>query len=407
MNQLLIGDCRHLLLTFPDNYFDSCVIDTPYELGFMGKAWDKTGIAYDVPTWQQVRRVLKPGAYLLAFGGSRTYHRIASAIEDAGFEIRDQIMWVYGSGFPKSLDVSKAIDKAAGAERAVVGNAQDVNGRVRAEEANAGHSSGFGTYQGARTITAPATAGAQQWAGWGTALKPAHEPICVARKPLEKGLTVVANVLKWGTGALNVDGCRVMHLSEADRQESEAKNQHNGRPYKPGLFDISSPRTNYEAAAGRWPANLIHDSSDEVVALFPQTATAAMKPGTIQQPTAGAAFGKEKQRVKEGRAADAGSAARFFYCAKASTAERGPGNDHPCVKPQALLRYLARLVTPRGGRILDHYTGSGSGPLAFTAEGFSWVAMDLDPHNIAIAESRLAIQRSEMGLFASAAHSVR
>jgi hypothetical protein len=194
------GDNREVLKTYPDNHFDSIVCDPPYELGFMGKAWDSTGIAYDVAMWRECLRVLKPGGHLLAFGGSRTYHRMACAIEDAGFEIRDMIAWVYGSGFPKSLDVSKAIDKAAGVEREVVG-VRTLTGTAASSSAHVGNLGG-GSGVGASkevSVTAPATPAAERWQGWGTALKPAHEPIVVARKPLSEG-TVAANVLKWGTG---------------------------------------------------------------------------------------------------------------------------------------------------------------------------------------------------------------
>ena len=193
---LLKGNCLELLKTLEDNSIDSIVTDPPYELGFMGKSWDASGIAYNVELWKQALRVLKPGGHLLAFSGSRTYHRMVVAIEDAGFEIRDQIMWIYGSGFPKSLDVSKAIDKAAGAERP--------NRTVETGGKSGSHENPTRHVTNART---PATPEAQQWQGWGTALKPAHEPIVVARKPLIG--TVASNVLEWGTGALNIDGSRV------------------------------------------------------------------------------------------------------------------------------------------------------------------------------------------------------
>ena len=202
--KLLHGDCRDQLATIPDNSIDAIVTDPPYELGFMGKSWDASGIAYNPTVWTECLRVLKPGGHLLAFSGSRTYHRMAVAIEDAGFQIRDQIMWVYGSGFPKSLDISKAIDKAAGAERAVVGTAKGArNGN--------GNNNDYGDFgsatSGEYSVTAPATAEAEVWEGWGTGLKPAHEPIVLARKPLVG--TVAENVLRFGVGGLNIDGCRV------------------------------------------------------------------------------------------------------------------------------------------------------------------------------------------------------
>jgi SAM-dependent methyltransferase len=202
---VLHGDCREVMRTMPDNSVDAIVTDPPYELGFMGKSWDSTGVAYDIKVWQECLRVLKPGGHLLAFGGSRTYHRLACAIEDAGFQIRDQIMWVYGSGFPKSLNISKAIDKAVGAEREVIGTRRGVvkgtGGRYN------WHTDSEDTGQTIISDTIPTTAEAKEWEGWGTALKPAHEPIVMARKPLDG--TVANNVLTHGVGGINIDGSRV------------------------------------------------------------------------------------------------------------------------------------------------------------------------------------------------------
>ena len=204
LNSIIHGDCLEVLMTLEDNSIDSIVTDPPYELGFMGKSWDSTGIAYNVELWKECLRVLKPGGHLLAFGGTRTYHRMACAIEDAGFEIRDCIQWLYGSGFPKSLDVSKAIDKKLGAERKTVGLKPYTNdGSIRGNSYNKG---GYERVQ--LPITAPATPEAKQWEGWGTALKPANEPIVLARKPLSEK-TIAENVMKWGTGGLNIEGCRI------------------------------------------------------------------------------------------------------------------------------------------------------------------------------------------------------
>ena len=203
-----VGNCIDLMSELPDCSIDAIVTDPPYELGFMGKSWDASGIAYNVEVWRQCLRVLKPGGHMLAFGGSRTYHRLACAVEDAGFEIRDQIMWVYGSGFPKSLNISKAIDKAAGAKREIIGESK------YSQPAKSGHHGGllgdhinFTNERYTPLITASATAEAKEWEGWGTALKPAHEPIVMARKPLDG--TVANNVLTHGTGGINIDGCRV------------------------------------------------------------------------------------------------------------------------------------------------------------------------------------------------------
>ncbi len=423
--QILHGNNLDILPTLADNSIDSIVTDPPYELGFMGKKWDSSGIAYSVELWQQCLRVLKPGGHLLSFGGTRTYHRVAVAIEDAGFELRDSIAWLYGSGFPKSLDVSKAIDKNNGevgrllrftewmrttgltskqidqatetnmgghyltaksqpaiptrrlwsklrplcgqvpdwvdelverieAEREVVGQ-KIVNG----EEGTAGgYQNGIASVRGSDisiqrqiNITAPSTDAAKEWEGWGTALKPALEPITVARKPLVG--TVAENVLQHGTGAINVDGGRV--------------------------------------EGGRWPANFIHDGSEEATDLLKDSA-------------------------------------RFFYCAKASKADRdagldgshskqmdesrkqgNPGGDnprnrgvqertnfHPTVKPTDLMRYLCRLVTPPNGIVLDPFNGSGSTGCAAVLEGFQYIGIEREAEYIAISEKRIQARSKQV-----------
>ena len=361
---IVSGDCRVVLPTLEAGSFDSCVTDPPYGLSFMGKAWD-----HGVPGesfWREVLRVLKPGAHLLAFGGTRTFHRLTCAIEDAGFEIRDCIMWIYGSGFPKSLNLD----------------------------------------------------GERQ--GWGTALKPAWEPIIVARKPLAG--TVADNVQRFGTGALNIDGCRV---ETADGYADNAVTQ-----------GINTARTSYAPAgarrtfapsqAGRWPANLIHDGSEEVIALFPQSdgqasAVSGGEPSTKTRNVLGL-YNERAAAVPRG---DTGSAARFFYCAKADRADREEGcerlpmrsageatggrkegsaglnspragasrgngarNHHPTVKPTDLMRYLCRLVTPPGGHVLDPFCGSGSTLKAARLEGFRATGIELSPEYAAIAEAR-------------------
>ena len=336
------GMCLDVLKTFPDNSFDSIVTDPPYGISFMGKKWD-----YDVPSveeWAECLRVLKPGGHLLAFAGTRTQHRTAVRIEDAGFEIRDMIAWVYGSGFPKSLNVSKAIDKDAGAER------ETVKAGTRSDA----------------SITAPATEDAKKWDGWGTALKPAMEPITVARKPLTG--TVAANVLEWGTGAINIDGCRVEPTGESRERVSEASQD---RRYTEagGTNFAALPGTRGGAPEGRWPANLIHDGSEEVAGIFPNS--------------------------KDG---GAGSAARFFYCAKASKADRGEGNDHPTVKPTDLMRYLCRLVTPPGGKTLDPWVGSGSTGKAAILEGFDFTGIERDIGSVETARRRIGEVASKANL---------
>jgi DNA modification methylase len=412
---LLHGDSRVRLRELADCSVDSVVCDPPYELGFMGKGWDASGVAYDVELWGEVLRVLKPGGHLLAFGGSRTYHRLACAVEDAGFEIRDQIMWVYGSGFPKSLDVSKAIDKAAGAERQVVGYSKGV--AVSADDNRHGgiNRGAVGIKQTAVDVpvTAPATAEAQRWQGWGTALKPAHEPVVVARKPLVG--TVAGNVLEWGTGAINIDGCRV---ATNDRFGGGAKG-------------TSGFAAGYEhdgwtqgSSEGRWPANLIHDGSDEVLTLFPELGKSTG--GRIGKKSMGNVTNVPAGQYEAGDPGygDSGSAARFFYCAKAGKKERNAGldgmperavsedyrpnddgsndlssrrhgkttpraNHHPTVKPITLMRYLCRLVTPPGGLVLDPFLGSGTTGIAATLEGFDFVGIEQDAEYLTIAEARI------------------
>lgn len=341
--ELAHGDCIEVMRTMPDNSVDAIVTDPPYGLAFMGKKWD-----YDVPSeaiWRECLRVLKPGGHLLAFAGTRTQHRMAVRIEDAGFEIRDMIAWCYASGFPKSLDVSKAIDKAAGAERKVI-----QQGERSAARPVVADQSGGKAYRlaGDASITAPATDAALQWQGWGTALKPALEPITVARKPLVG--TVAANVLEHGTGALNIDGCRVEPTGESRERVGEASQD---RRYTEagGTNFAATPGVRGGDPAGRWPANLIHDGSEPADLL--------------------------------------GEAARFFYCAKASKADRGAENIHPTVKPTELMAYLVRLVTPPGGLVLDPFMGSGSTGKAAVLEGFRFIGIDMTPEYVAIARARI------------------
>jgi DNA modification methylase len=418
---LHLGDCLDTLRGMPDNSIDSIVTDPPYGLSFMGKRWD-----YDVPSveiWAECLRVLKPGGHLLAFAGTRTQHRMAVRIEDAGFEIRDMIAWVYGSGFPKSMDVSKAIDKAAGAKRDVVSASENVR-----PNSDRGNGLAHGEYGNEWSITAPATEAARQWQGWGTTLKPALEPITVARKPLAG--TVAENVLAHGTGALNIDGCRV---GWPDGKVPEIGTPAWGGPTKkltavPGQEGETVERAEPHRA-GRWPANLIHDGSDEVVAGFPDSNGSG--PARRLNRSAGNRAGDWGMNAKEAddaalRDAGTGSAARFFYCAKASkrdrdeglehmeavhrpngnkwtdqdyrvtrgerpaSAESGPRkNTHPTVKPTDLMRYLCRLVTPPGGVVLDPFMGSGSTGKAAMLEGFRFIGCEMSPEYLAIANARI------------------
>jgi hypothetical protein len=336
------------------------VTDPPYGLEFMGKDWD--GSVPPVEHWRAYLEILRPGAHLLAFAGTRTQHRMACAIEDAGFEIRDMLAWVYGSGFPKSMDVSKAIDKAAGAERPVVGS-RKLHGTARIKgKAAYGGTSGRSdeAYAEAETInetlaiTAPATEAAKQWQGWGTALKPALEPITLARVPF--AATIADNIQRHGTSAINVDGCRVGETVETwPKSRSFAPGISSG--YTDGLEKGETQPTG-TAPPGRWPANLMHDGSPEVVSKFPGADVAT-------------------------------SAARFFYCPKASKSERGEGNNHPTVKPIELMRYLCRLITPPDGIILDPYMGSGTTGIAAAAEGFRFIGIERSEAYCEIARRRI------------------
>lgn len=381
------GDCREELkdLIAQGVQVDSIVTDPPYEMGFMNKGWDRTGIAYSKELWQLCLQALKPGGHLLAFGGARTYHRMASAIEDAGFEIRDQIMWLYGQGFPKSLDISKAIDKAAGAEREVVGLGQFASRRPRpTSETNIeGAEYGFGA---GHTLTAAATDAAKQWQGFGTALKPAHEPLVLARKPLDEK-TIAANVLKHGTGAINIDGCRVDALKE-DVEAVAKKENRACLDKKQGSIYVRPNALTHDISKGRFPANVIHDGSDEIEAEFAkygEKKTGDTKPyisksdGFLQ-----GCKGKRTGTFK----GDTGTASRFFYCAKASPSERN-GSKHPTIKPIALMRYLCRLITPPGGTVLDPFAGTGTTGQAAAEEGFNYILIEREAEYIGDINKRI------------------
>lgn len=387
---LYLGDCRETLASLPKNSIDSIVADAPYELDFMGRAWDRTGIAFEVAMWKAALRVLKPGGYLLAFSHARTYHRMTCAIEDAGFEIRDQIMWIYGSGFPKSRNL-----------------------------------------KGDRE-------------GWGTALKPAHEPIVMARKPLIG--TVAANVESHGTGAINIDGCRVptdealragagvipmRHDPDVPRGRSGEVSAHERYADRGATDFAATPGPRGGDARGRWPANVMHDGSDEVVSAFPiapgQQGDLKAHANCRQSPNG--IFGGMRPALDHPARNDAGTAARFFYCAKASKADRDVGmeafepqafvafqtangtsgkassisegrdtqhrNTHPTVKPTALMRWLVRLVTPPGGTVLDPFMGSGSTGRAAMLEGFEFVGCELTAEYLPIAVARIKAAQDE------------
>ena len=392
------GDCLEILRAMPDASVDSVVTDPPYGLSFMGKKWD-----YDVPSediWRECLRVLKPGGHLLAFAGTRTQHRMAVRIEDAGFEIRDMIAWVYGSGFPKSRNVCLDMDKMEG----------HGNRGHRIAVANRHHPDGTLEPNGEQLAAyEPKTDDAREWQGWGTALKPALEPLTVARKPLQS--TVAANVLEHGTGAINIDGCRV---PTDDKLGGGMVSM--GRPKasegwdRPWMHDPEvTERKKIEAASkvaaaealGRWPANLIHDGSDEVVGLFPETGKSTG--GRIGNAGGGSVPNVPTGTFEAGNPGYGytGSAARFFYCAKASKADRDADNKHPTVKPTALMRYLCRLVTPPGGIVLDPFMGSGSTGKAAILEGFQFIGIEREEEYIKIAKARIDNAFVQQDLFAA------
>jgi len=415
--KILHGNNLDILPTLADNSIDSIVTDPPYELGFMGKKWDSSGIAYSVELWQQCLRVLKPGGHLLSFGGTRTYHRVAVAIEDAGFELRDSIAWLYGSGFPKSLNIAKNIDKAMGVESEVVGTrlAQGSARKIKGTNSAANKIPNSGSLEFDETvieITKPTSSEAQQWQGWGTALKPAFEPVIVARKPIEG--TVANNVLKWGTGGLNIDGSRI---------GTETISTHNAPKgsFAGGEPDRGSDTSSYKEHTGRWPANIILDPYtaellDEQSGITKSSAHKRISqqshsPSMENPLGAHVGFGVD----------DTGGASRFFYVAKASKRDRNEGleelplgqskfgnqketvegslnskhrgeprqNFHPTVKPTSLMEYLIKLVTPPNGTVLDPFTGSGSTGKAAILQGFDFIGIEMTEEYLPIIEGRL------------------
>ena len=477
---LLNGDCIEEMQKLIDDgkQVDSIVTDPPYHLtsiterfgkegsapaqhgtdgafaraskGFMGKEWDGGDIAFRKETWELAYKLLKPGGHLLAFSGSRTYHRMAVAIEDAGFDIRDQIMWLYGSGFPKSLNIGKAIDKKLGNDREVVGTIE--RGSVEkaiekgvgytADPANQNNKAIFG--YGTETVTK----GNTEWEGWGTALKPAHEPIVMARKPISEK-SIADNVLKHGTGGINIDGCRIEgdvkhpdsnpdfrdvakkamaqggkdklnfnQITDAKRKTTKRKSRSEDGVWTDDNSGMKAEGSEFADAdpKGRFPANVMHDGSEVVKDIFPHT-----KSGKDKNPTEGNVSGFFGNNMgyysKDANYGDEGSAARYFYCPKVSRTERDKGlsgkkdgkpvrwnkagewtndttpakNSHPTVKPIELMKYLCRLVTPKGGTVLDIFMGSGSTGMAAKDEGFDFIGIEKDKEYFQIAEQRIKV----------------
>jgi len=379
------SDCLEAMKRLPDNSVDSIITDPPYGLSFMGKDWDHgiPGVVY----WKEMLRIAKPGAILMAFGGTRTFHRLTTAIEDAGWEIRDCMMWLYGTGFPKSHNISKALDKKAGAKRKVIGSKVGLPGYSLAEH------KGRGVMNAAITntlneplkeceITEPATTEAKQWDGIGTALKPAWEPIILAMKPLDG--TFAENALKWGVAGLNIDECRV--AGGSDKRMC-------GTTDKSGVNSIVlGARKETRTTQGRFPANVILDEEsgkilDEQSGISKSTGGKTKK--FSQNKEIYGEYG-EKIRANAGGLGDTGGASRFFYCAKASKSERGKENNHPTVKPLKLMQYLCKLVKmPKQGLILDPFCGSGSTGIAAVKEGFRFLGIDKEKEYTEIAKKRL------------------
>jgi site-specific DNA-methyltransferase (adenine-specific) len=363
---------------------DAIITDPPYGLEFMGKQWD--GKVPGPEYWREALRVAKPGAYLLAFGGTRTAHRLACAIEDAGWEIRDCLSWLYGSGFPKSHDVSKAIDREAGAERSEVLRAGVKSGC--SPDANT-YASGLNVGFQQRELLAPATPAAAQWNGWGTALKPAWEPIYLARKPLVG--TVASNVLVYGCGGLNVDGCRI-GTSETLGRFNHARTE--GTSY---VVQREDKLIDNSGGLGRWPANLCLDES--AAAMLDEQSGTSKSTDRVRNNGAFKSFAKGAETARPSYGfSDSGGASRFFYVAKASRAEREAGlngngaraNTHPTVKPIALMRWLVRLVTPPNGIVLDPFNGSGTTGIAAIQEGMRYLGIEISPDYAQLAERRIA-----------------
>jgi site-specific DNA-methyltransferase (adenine-specific) len=420
--KIINSDCIQAMKEMAENSIDAIVTDPPYELGFMGKSWDSTGIAFNVEVWQQALRVLKPGGHMIAFSGSRTYHRMAVAIEDAGFEIRDQIMWVYGSGFPKSHNIAKGIDKATEFQGEVIGT-KKIDIGMQGGSMHAGRETNV-----VEREVLELSNEAKQWEGWGTALKPAHEPMVLARKPLEG--TVANNVLTHGVGGLNIDGSRVGTEEVLGRPQSahSADNPFNKGLQNNGINNYS------DQVGGRFPANFIHDGSDEVVALFPESkGMATQKSGANINVYGGNALNESATTFPEVRLGfnDSGSAARFFYCAKASKRDRNEGldgfevvkagslnlrtdaysekngmntapraNHHPTVKPTDLMRYLCKLVTPPKGIVLDPFMGSGSTGKGAVLEGFEFIGIEQSAEYCEIAKARIEHTQNNLSEFA-------
>lgn len=408
--KLYEGNMLDMLEYITPNSIDSVITDPPYELNFMAKSWDSSGIAFQKSTWEKCFTVLKPGGYLLAFGGTRTFHRIACAIEDAGFEIRDTIMYLYGSGFPKSMNIGKSVE---GKLTIGSGNVKDIK-KLDGETYTV--SSGFSRidketeykdieYERTKTDVIYHTEEGQKWSGWGTALKPAYEPIIIARKPCEG--TCVDNVIKYGVGGINIDECRVgdetISYYPTDLTQAHSNN------FGTGAYMPKDTTKEPISHVGRYPSNVIltYDDTDqeEVIGGMPYTISTEGS-GEASQGFSGNIYGQynhDKPISHLGGLGDSGSAARYFYCAKASNRDRDEGledtdtpkNIHPTVKPCDLMQYLVRLVTPKGGTVLDPFNGSGSTGKAVMYENhdrdskYKYIGIELTHEYLPISDARI------------------
>ena len=403
MDTYYLGDCLEVMDKLEADIIDAIITDPPYELNFMGKGWDNAGVSFNKETWVKCLRLLKPGGYLLAFGGSKTFHRIACAIEDAGFEIRDTIMWIYGSGFPKSMNISNVIEakNKYGKANTIAKRKVEQNSDGKEYKVIQTNNAPMGEKKIVnRSEYKPVDSSAKQWSGWGTCLKPAFEPIIVARKPFKGSL--VDNILEHGVGGLNIDECRVGNEEQAQLSKN--------------------------VASGRFPANIIHDGSEEATGGMPKTKGCqgkGFKKGDYKSSAVNTPFSRGDCVPYN----DFGSASRYFYCAKASKRDRDEGldefeektkvfngksqssskeikdvekrfttrlrNTHPTVKPTALMQYLVRLVCPKGSVILDPFMGSGSTGKATAYEnkdrnaGYSFIGIEQDEQYLEIAKARI------------------
>jgi site-specific DNA-methyltransferase (adenine-specific) len=424
---LLQGDCLQKLKELEDNSIDSVVTDPPYHLtsivkrfgkdgsaeaqygtdgafqraskGFMGKEWDGLGedgigIANNPELWKEVLRVLKPGGHLLSFSHSRTYHRQAVAVEDAGFEIRDQILWIYGSGFPKSRNIGKDIEKI---KVGGIKNLKQVGTKqgIKVETGTSGYSYSKeyvpGKSMGGKQISGdiPVYEITNEWGGWGTALKPAHEPIVMARKPF-KG-SVAQNVLEWGTGGINVDGCRIGNETRTVPVHIDDVKEDNT------LFGLhpTIQHERVETTQGRFPANIIFDEEAGKI-LDEQSGITKSGKSTGLTPTKARSWkNSSKEGINRIGHNDEAGASRFFYCPKASKKDRNEGNIHPTVKPTDLMAYLVRMITPKGGIVLDPFMGSGSTGKAAVREGFDFVGIEREDEYMEIAKSRIEYEKNK------------